>query len=370
MSIADKNLRALLSAGSARVFDLQARHRELEATHPRTLQTFFANRNANRLVIIKYAPPANERKQLVSERAVQTKLYLPFNHASLLEGGKTIFLSDARLEQALEDQLALSPKHDMAAYEHDRRVLKLLDELPSLDPFLMKDRFEIEKLSVDTDYFAFPPGELEKIKIFVRDKMAKVAEFAAEQQKAADQVHAVEKLTQILWEAKDVAALSPFTRAFGIPPTAAPEIVYAWKGIIFYDYEFSRQRADWQKMLDWLKLEAKPRDGIAGSALTEMNDLRDAATQALTKHMTRASALLENYRHCFDELFLRKKDAKPFVEFLRSAKRSFWDLGDSISRLNHSHAVWERSTERFPLRRLPALILTDVLDALYRINAD
>lgn len=370
MTISDKTLRALLTAGSARAFDLQGKHRQLQAEKPKDLRSFFTNRNANRLVIIKYAPSAPERKALVSEKAVQTKLYLPFNHDNLLEGGKTIFLTDAKLEAALAEQLAMSTENDAAGYARDRRVLQILDELPSLDPFLMRDKFEIEQIQVDPGYFVFPAGELDKIKLFVREKMTRVAEFAAQDHKADKQPQAVERLTQILWEAKDVAALAPFTKAFGIPPTSAPEIVYAWKGVIFYDYEYSRQTKEWQGMMEWLTSGSRPRDGLAGSALSDLNDLRRGAIDKISHHMGRASKLLEQYRFCFDELFLHKRDAKPFVGFLRDAKRSFWDLGDSISRLSHSHAVWDRTTERFPERRLPALLLTELLDAIYRVNAE
>lgn len=376
MAIYDQSLRILLRASSSRMFDLQRKHRELLAKQQRTpgkplkpFQPFFTNHNANRLVILKYAPPAHERNGLINARAVQTKLYLPFNDANIEEGGKTILLSDPKLEYALDEQLAMSPKRDAAAFQRDRAVLDILNGLPSLDPFLMRDKLEIEAIGVDDGYFAIPPNELEAIKVFVRDKMTKVARFAASEGDAVE-ASAVEKLTQILWEAKDAAAMKPIAQTFGIDITRAPEIVYSWKGVIFYDREFSQQRAEWQKLLDWLANEARPRDGANPAMLKDMAELRKLAHDGMAAHWRQVNEKLENYRHCFDELFLRKKEAKPFMDFLRNAKQLFWDLGDSLSRLNHSHAVWDRATERYTLRRLPAAPLSDLLDTLYRINAD
>lgn len=386
MANADRNLRALLRSGSARVFDLQGRSRELQKRPGLPApKPFFKNRNANRLLILKYTPPAHERVGLRTERAVQTKLYLPFNEQNIEEGGKTILLADTRLEEALEEQLALSPRHDAAAFRHDRAILEILDNLPSLDPFLMRDRMEIEAQDVDNAYFALADDELEKIKNFVRDKMAKVAAFAMQAPAvptitapsigkapaaSAPPGDAVERLTQKLWEANDAAALAPVIRAFRINPASAPEIVYAWKGTIYYDYEYSRQRNTWQSMLDWLSHEARPREGASGAAANDLNELRIATRDAVLKHWSRVTEKLNRYRHCFDELFLHKKAAAPFVEFLRGSKQTFWDLGDGLSRLSHSHAVWQRDTNRFPLRRLPAAQLADLLDMLYQVNAE
>ncbi len=372
MAIADRSLLALLRCGSARVFDLQGRSRDL-AKRPGlpAPKPFFNNRNANRLLILKYAPPAHERVALRSERAVQTKLYLPFNDQNIEEGGKTILLSDTRLELALEEQLALSPRHDAAAFRHDRPILDTLDGLPSLDPFLMRDRMDIDGHNIDSAYFAFAEGELERIKGFVRDKMNKVAAFAMQDKvNTADGQEAVERLTQKLWEANDAAALAPVIRAFRINPANAPEIVYGWKGTIYYDYEYSRQRSAWESMLEWLSHGARPREGAVGAAARDLDELRVAARNALLVHWARATEKLNRYRFCFDELFLHKKDAAPFVDFLRDSKRTFWELGDSLSRLSHSHAVWDRGTNRFPLRRLPAPALADLLDMIYQVNAD
>ena len=373
MAITDRALLALLRSGSARVFDLQGRCRELAARPGLPPpKPFFKNRNANRLLILKYTPPAHERAALRSERAVQTKLYLPFNDRNIEEGGKTVLLSDTRLDQALAEQLALSPQHDAAAWRHDRAILETLDSLPSLDPFLMRDRMEIDGHTVDNAYFAFAEGELEQIKSFVRNKMAEVAAFATPDggtDKTA-QREAVERLTQKLWEASDAAALAPVIRAFRIDPASAPEIVYAWKGTIYYDYEFSRQRSHWQAMLHWLTHEGRPREGATGAAAQDLDELRRSARQLLVGHWTRAAEQLNRYRHCFDELFLHKRDAAPFVEFLRDSKRIFWQLGDGLSRLGHSHAVWQRGTSRFPLRRLPAAQLADLLDSIYQVNSE
>ncbi|MBP7670469.1 MAG: hypothetical protein KA106_04320 [Ferrovibrio sp.] len=383
MAIADRQLRALLRSGSARVFDLQGITRTLQKRPGLPPpKPFFKNRNANRLLILKYTPSAAERQALRSERAVQTKLYLPFNDQNIEEGGKTILLTDLKLEQALEEQLALSPQHDAAAFRHDRALLDILDGLPSLDPFLMRDKFEIEQQDVDNAYFMFPEDELEKIKSFVRDKMAKVAAFAAEppakpgiplppgsKAETPGKENAVERLTQKLWEANDASALAPVIRAFRINPATAPEIVYSWKGTIYYDHEYSRQRTAWQGMLEWLTHEARPREGAVGQAAKDLGELRVATREVVLKHWLRATEKLNRYRQCFDDLFLHKKDAAPFVDFLRGSKETFWDLGDSLSRLSHSHAVWERDTGRFPLRRLPAAQLADLLDTLYQVNA-
>jgi len=376
----EKYLRPMLDSGSSRVLNLLDRTLILRQEAARKAATgggaaaeteplFFRTRKANNLVLLKYSPTGAERDLLTDGRPVQTKLYLAFNERNIYEGGKTVLLSDPQLDAVMAEHLAASAELNPEDFYHDRTLLALIDSLPSLDPFLIRDRLEIEAIAVNEAYLDIPPAELAAIKAFVREKMAAVASFAMQNQNPQDSVLAVDRLTQKLWEAKDAEALKPVIEAFRIDPADAPSIVYAWKGTIYFDYEFTRHQDKWKRVGNWLGGGgAEPRDTGFGSQKADIARLRDEAQHARQNTWMKVSGLLQKYQQSFDALFVNKENGAAFIDFLKNSKETFWALGDGLSRLSHSHNIWDRSTERFPMRKLPAAQLIDLLDGIRRIH--
>lgn len=363
----------MLDSGSSRVFNLL--DTTLRLCRPGMKRAdvdaalFFRNRKANNLVLLKYTPVGEERERLNNTRPVQTKLYLAFNERNIYEGGKTILLTDPGLDAVLAEHLSASPERNADFFYHDRNLLDVIDSLPSLDPFLIRDRLEIEAIAVNGAYLDIPAAELAAIKTFVRDKMKAVASFAMQGSTSNEEsTLAVDRLTQKLWEARDSDALKPVIDAFRINPDDAPAIVYAWKGTIYFDFDFGRNETKWKRVTDWLSTGATPRDTGFGSQRAEIDQLRDRAMHAHTSTWMKASGLLGKYHQSFDALFVSQENGGSFIDFLKNSKETFWALGDALSRLSHSHNIWERSTERFPLRKLPANNLIELLDGICRIH--
>jgi len=377
----EKYLRPMLDSGSSRVLNLLDRTLQLRQDAARKAATggasgndtaalFFRTRKANNLVLLKYSPTGAERGLLADGRPVQTKLYLAFNERNIYEGGKTVLLSDPQLDAVMAEHLAASAEQNPDDFYHDRALLAVIDSLPSLDPFLIRDRLEIEAIAVNEAYLEIPPAELAAIKAFVREKMAAVASFAMQgTQSAQDSVLAVDRLTQKLWEAKDTEALRPVIDAFRIDPAEAPTIVYAWKGTIYFDFEFSRNQDQWKRVGSWLTAGgAVPSETGFGSQMADIARLRDEAQHLHYQTWMKVSGLLQKYQQSFDALFVNKENGGAFIDFLKNSKETFWALGDGLSRLSHVHNVWNRSTERFPARKLPAAQLLDLLDGIRRIH--
>lgn len=377
----EKYLRPMLDSGSSRVLNLLDRTLALRQEAARQAATdpgaakqgealFFRTRKANNLVLLKYSPTGVERDQLTDGRPVQTKLYLAFNERNIYEGGKSVLLSDPQLDAVMAEHLSASAELNPDEFYHDRMLLSVIDSLPSLDPFLIRDKLEIEAIAVNEAYLEIPDTELAAIKAFVREKMAAVASFAMQgSHSAQDSVLAVDRLTQKLWEAKDADALKPVIDAFRIDPAEAPAIVYAWKGTIYFDFEFTRNRDKWQRVGNWLAGGgAVPRDTGFGSQMADIARLRDEAQIARQNTWMKISGLLQKYQQSFDDLFVNKENGAAFIDFLKNSKETFWALGDGLSRLSHSHNIWDRSTERFPMRKLPSAQLIDLLDGIRRIH--
>ena len=102
-----------------------------------------------------------------------------------------------------------------AALDHDMKVFRILDDLPSLDGFLMRDALELEGVQANEAYFDVSPEERTGIQEFIRGKMEPLVAAAYGGKKPP--ANKVTQLIDAMWEAKDVVALEPLDSHFALP---------------------------------------------------------------------------------------------------------------------------------------------------------
>ena len=137
-------------------------------------------------------------------------------------------------------------------------VLKLIDTMHSLDPFLFK--FKAEQRDADENiheaYFAISPREWEKIRGPIRDKISRLVEKAlgdlGDEGDGLAREQYVERFLLKIWEAKDIEGIEPFIKAMQIEPAGAPEIFFAWKAVCYYQVRFNDALEQLQTMFQWV----------------------------------------------------------------------------------------------------------------------
>ena len=367
----DQHLKFILSAGSSRTFNCCAISQAMAvaAKPPETSRPtravepppmLFQTRALNYSIFIKepsknvqggFGPPPG--------KTLRTRIYIPYNRERPDEGGVSIDTRDPKLDAALQDQVGLDRKQRPDAYEHDKKIMRVLIELPSLDPFLMKDRFRQSDIEAPPEYLHIQPDEWEAIRLFVHSQFRTVANviFAAEPQLMDERA---EKLTEQLWDLKDVDHLSQLTRVFGIDPSRTEEIFYSWKGVIYYDYAFDRLKPQIDELFRWFDQGSTPKDFCKPVMEKELNRARTAIKNHFLAARAETEKHLSQYHRSFDLFFKEKKTASEFVQFLESAPRNFYSLGESLSKLSHGVVLWDRGTQNFRSRLLPTENLAEL----------
>ena len=100
---------------------------------------FFRARSLNNMIVIK--EPNLDDVAGVHGRSlpVRTKLFLPYNTDVPYEGGESVFTDDVRFVPTLR-HLSGGDGVSEQNFELDLLKIKLFEQLPSLDPFLVKER--------------------------------------------------------------------------------------------------------------------------------------------------------------------------------------------------------------------------------------
>jgi hypothetical protein len=378
----DNYLKFILSAGSSRTFNCCAISNGLlaaapqpgdprvevqKADKPAPPKQMFDSRSMNFSIFIK--EPAKNRPgtfALAHGKTLRTRIYFPYNRERPTEGGVSIDSRDPRLDEALQNVAGVDKKARPEAYEHDKKILRILDELPSLDPFLLKDRFRQSNMEVPEPYLFIQPAEWESIRGFVHDQFRVVAHviFPAESHQMDEKA---EQLTQQLWDLRDLEHLSALTKVFGLDPKRTEEIFYSWKGVIYYDYEFDRLQPRISALFTWFDQGSTPKDFCKPDVERELNRRRTSIKNLIKGAIAETEKHLAAYHKAFDLFFRERKTVSEFVAFLQSAPRNFYSLGESLSKLSHSVVLWDRGTQNFTSRILPSDHLLELFEFIEEI---
>ncbi len=363
MTGSGRYLKPILDSGSSRVFncnDIVSKLEREKVDNP----YIFKTRSMHNMVLIKEAL-ARDDLQHPQGFAIGTKLYVPYNSADVYQGGRSIYLHSPYLMQVFQEQFGVRGDGDKAeSLSHDLKILQTLDELPSLDGFLMRDAFEIEGIAINDHYCEVTPTERVAIGEYIRGKMEPLVRAAYGGQRSLGG-----KVTQLIdkvWEAKDLEALDPLIQAFRLPRHEALDVFSAWKGIIYYAFEQDRMREGRENFALWLKDMARPRQAVTRTVGAAIEETRRETIQRLRSHWVEVAGVLQTYEQLYAD-FVASANPGGFINFLRGATDTYWLLGDSLSKINLAVNCWQLTTQSAANRRLSVDQLDNLLTWLKSI---
>lgn len=290
----------------------------------------------NLCIISKEVVPSH-MKNVLRPHQLATKVHFPYSDEYVVQdknrvGGKSVYVGEANFERKLDDHFLGSQPEEVR--EHDLNILKMFGSLPSLDPFLIRDKFEINDLEIDEMYLQIPIEEWQTIKNSIISKFRPLARIAFQGASSTDdQLEVVTlRLVEKMWEAVDVETLKPLTMALRIETDDAGALYYAWKGIVYYDYKISNMQADLLKLMTALDKFSKDRSTrIYNGSVTTDWKVPMARIQA---HREDLNSVMSRYHKVYDDFFVKGENPTEFRQFFGIAEDLFWFLGSTISILD------------------------------------
>ncbi|HEY8572776.1 hypothetical protein [Phenylobacterium sp.] len=346
-------LPALHSAGStSRVLNLTAVWERDAAEPDYSARPFFSSPLLNTAIIVKHKIRADERDLFDGAPTSATKIIIPFHTSELGLGARAMFVGQRGWQAMLLD-LCRGP----AEFQRDRRVVELLNALPSLDPFLLREHFKTHQIDIAPCYFAISEADCRRMQAFVGEEIGRLIELAyANKRDSGDEAA---KLVKILLSTQIDERLEPLRLTLNLEGDAYREGVFSWKGFLYYK---------------WMLSELWPR---LGAVVAELQQIRsrglgelelsiylDGAVQRLARaiavHRAEVLEALSLYDHAFADLTEGGRTA-PFRDFLIKAPTMFTMLGERIGAISHIASFWRY---RFPdgcAHGIPALELVEIV---------
>ncbi len=350
----------------------------------------FRQESLNRTVIFKYpnfeqqiadqpaAPPPSAAKPVapksaaapaqaeppappVPERPIETAIYVPYDSEQIGAGGYGIYLRQREFERLLKDHVGIDFETKSEAFERDVAILRLIDSVPSLDPFLLKSALLKYSADIHPAYFAISESEEESIKSLIASKVNPIVARALGLKDVADVNERSQRFLQALWD-PSMPEAKLFVSAFGISGDQATLIFEGWKGVTFYEHTFTRNLHQVAGVLRWLTSnDATPLDIREFKHYKDQQDMfRQAVVKKLRNLISNVNGIFAEYTECHGQ-FLHGGDAKPFRNFLAGVYRRYWVLGYCSMAVLHTCNIHERFMREAIQNRLRFEQIEDML---------
>ncbi len=348
-----RSLNALVAeASSARVLDLASLAAEKPTDKDYVARPMFLHPVLNRAILVKHNGGSPDSDPFAPRRLGATKVIFPFDVFDLNLGGQFLFVDQA-------DFLPLLHRHldydDPVQLERDVAVLRMLDKLPTLDPFLVRGILAHQKIDVARCYYRLSELDRSDMLAFVVSEMQALIKLCFKGADTGGDGPAKRLSLRLLGDA-DSPELELLRQALRMETAEFSEAMFTWKAFLYY-----RWRA--QDLDPQVRATIKAFNGIRSRRFERdevmfVNRCKGLVQRTVASLMEQVARHLQRYDEAFHAL-TSSGDPSSFRVFL--AKGSGLELGEQIGGLEVVVGFWEH---RFGRGRINAMSPCDMLDGM------
>jgi hypothetical protein len=329
-----RSLRALdRTASTSRVLNLlaieaQSGHRPEYSEAP-----LFRNRVLNTALVVKHRLRTDDIFLFDEIRPNATKVIIPFERSDLGLGGQSFFVGQRGWIDLLRE--ACNDHTDMA---RDLTTLRLIDQLPSLDPFLLREHLRRHGMLVAPAYFALSSADMEQMQSFVSVQISRLINLAFQESGRVVPGAYAARLVEALLSTDIDDRLEPLRETLVMDGESFKEGVFSWKGFLYYKWMLTRL---------WPELNTVggelARLTITGNRDAEtaryVEETRQRLRQGIVVERKAITRALDVYDRAFEEL-IENGRPQAFREFLLRAPDMFLSLGEKVGVIAHIASFW------------------------------
>jgi len=320
------------SASTSRVLNLLHVWRLHGRTEGWKTQPLFTNPILNKALIIKHRLRRNEIDQFRVRRFVATKIILPIDDADLRIGGRYLFVDQIGFDKTMEESFGISPHHP------DRRTLSLIDELPGLDPFLLREQLRRNGQTPAACYFNLSEADVARMTAFVAEEVTPLVDLSLGKNVDLSADNPVARLTAKIMSNSASEDMSALGQTLMLAPHEYEEGVFCWKGFLYYKWALQTITGDIGGVMDSVR-RAKPSGRVSAEQHAAIDRAREQVRRRILLTCEATAEMLRVYEDAFQGL-TREGRPTAFRDFLRDAPLLFSRLGERLGAVQHIVSFW------------------------------
>jgi hypothetical protein len=329
-SNSDRSLVNLERSGStARILNLLSVHRRQAGNLSLQDRPMFQSKALNQAIILKHRLRPHERELFSTSRTTATKVIIPLDRSDLRAGGQSFFIGEERVDHILETHFSDNTR--LTAQDHI--LLEIFDDIPSMDPFLLRETLARNGYLPALEYFNISEADLLRMREFVESEMAGLTNLVA----GNDGRGATDFTQKLLAETPD-ASFAPLREALRMDAGEYRDGIFAWRGLLYYKWISSSTLRESSKTCVEISnfMPAPPR---SFEATEYIRDSKNKINSSISRAVGYIIQALSDYDESYNR-FLTEERPSEFRDFLLNAPATFVRLGEVIGSLQHINSFW------------------------------
>jgi hypothetical protein len=336
---ATRCLSKMSGASSNRVLNLNAiglRNAENPAHHATPL---FLSPVINHAIILKHTLRTNEADAFSSHRAIATKIIIPFERTNLRSGGRSMYVDQHDFEPLFRET---GNYRNEAAFERDLIIMRLIDKLPSLDPFLLRERLRSNDIDADASYFEISSADQQRMHGYASKELSRLTNLVTDGPGSSADASTAKMVTALLSNEVN-EKLEPMRATLGLNHIEFCEGAFGWRGFIYYKWTMSDFCPDLLKSLREIR-ELAPAGKMSSAQRTYFAASKATIIRGSKLNIDRVGDIIGVYDDAYGSL-IERLNPKLFRDFLVAAPSLFLEIGEKMGSLYHVSSFWKH---RFP----------------------
>jgi hypothetical protein len=318
------------SASTARVLNLLKIHHDHGQEPEWAERPLFRTPALNRSLIIKHRLRRDETDNFYLRRHVATKVVIPLDPSDLKSGGRYVFVGQRGFEGVMREAFGISPSHP------DMVTLDLLDRLPSLDPFLLREQLKRGGVEPAYCYFSISEPDLQRMARFVEGEILPLVTLSIGPD--LDAVGSTRRLAGKILSNDPRDRMESLRETLHLEPADYEEGVFCWKGFLYYKWLLTSLTIEAAKIANAVQT-VRPIGKVDGDARAWLDRGRAVLRDRIFETCHEAGRTLAIYDAAYAGLTIEGRPAA-FRDFLLDAPRLFAQLGDQLGAIQHVVSFW------------------------------
>ncbi|MGN6209727.1 hypothetical protein [Asticcacaulis sp.] len=367
-TLSNRDVRSLANLGetasTSRVLNLSAVHVNSAHEKDYQLRPFFRDSQMNKAILVKHTLRANERELFGRYRRTATKIILPFDATDLKLGGRSILVNQIGFDAFCRGYFG-----DDINANADVQILRLLDQLPSVDPFLVREHLSRHGYKPGACYLKISPYDIQRMIGFANEEIERLVRTAFSGSVGGS---AIKLAGKILANELD-SELWPLKATLRMADDEFSDGIFSWRGFLYFKWRHIELQDEMRKVLEGLSTY-QPIGACDDGTRDYLKEVRPRLAQRIVNAVASVGRTLNVYDRAYHAL-VHGENPGPFRRFLLDGPSLFFELGESIGILSHIASFWSyRMGQSMMTQRLTPFeygdILMDFEDSLSVVSLD
>lgn len=295
-----------------------------------------------RTIVLKHRLRREEQADFDGFRQTATKVIFPIDPADLKLGGRSIFLGQRNFVSTIQSLIG----DDFRAGSPDFRLFELIDQLPSLDPFILREQLARNGFKPARQHFDISEADIERMMRFAEEQVRALVSMAAGGRSSVSASGQAARLARKLLASIYDPDLDLLRGTMRMNDAQFSESLFCWKGFLYYKWSLSELLP---KVVDVLRElgGVLPRGSAEPEVRRYVSIARPRIRDAIQATLREVNSSLTAYDEAYSAL-TDKNDPVRFRDFLLNAPDMFQMLGERLGAVGHIVSFW---SYRFPRDR-------------------